>query len=166
MHEAKNWLLHDHRHYEEVLVDCKHLALQGDWQGTEQRFHDLVALLKGHFLMEELVLFPAYEGLVAVPRAPTEHLCNEHNRVRQHLKALAQGVRARETQRFIESWSRLDQLMAVHHEKEEELFLPMAGHALLDKKEEVMARIKRFDWRAAMQPWQGLHSFPPSLTDR
>lgn len=158
-----NWLLHDHRRYEDLIRECEQLAAARDWQATERHLHDLVALLKGHFLMEEAVLFPAYEELVDTPKSPTRHLRTEHDQVRQHLAALSQAMRTQDLEGFLDTFMHLKQVMDVHHEKEEELFLPMAGHALLERRDEVMARLKRIDWKGRMQSWQGAE-FPATGT--
>lgn len=160
-----NWLLHDHRRYEDLLHECERSAVARDWPSTEKRLHDLVALLKGHFLMEEVVLFPAYEELVDTPTSPTRHLRAEHDQVRQHLTALSQAMRTQDLEGFLDAFMRLKQVMDVHHEKEEELFLPMAGHALLERRDEVMARLKRIDWKGRMRPWQGVEQLARPPTD-
>lgn len=160
-----NWLLHDHRRYEDLLSECERLATDRNWQGAEGRLHDLVALLKGHFLMEEIVLFPAYEGLVDTPDSPTQHLRAEHDQIRQHLTALSRAVRSRDLDGFLASFKNLGRVMDIHHEKEEELFLPMAGHALLERRDEVIARLKRIDWRGTMQSWQGVEPHARPLAE-
>ena len=46
---ARNWLWHDHRGYEERLVACARVANAAEWAAAVDRLHDLVSLLKGHF---------------------------------------------------------------------------------------------------------------------
>lgn len=154
MSHSDNWLLHDHRNYEEMLLEFKGVAREQDWQNADKKFHDLVALLKGHFLMEEEVLFPAYEELVRAPEGPTESLRADHVRIRNELRRLGGALGARDPARVSESLRSLDAVMDRHHEKEEEIFLPMAGHALLQSRDQVMERLKRFDWKYAMKSWR------------
>lgn len=155
----ENWLLHDHRRYEDLLYACERSVTARDWSGTEKCLHDLVALLKGHFLMEEVVLFPAYESLIDTPDSPTRHLRAEHDQIRHHLTELSRAVYDRDLEPLLDTFMRLKQLMDVHHEKEEELFLPMAGHALIERRDEVIARLKCIDWKIQMQPWQEVERF-------
>ena len=151
---ARNWLWHDHRDYEELLLACASRADTAEWVAARERLHDLVALLKGHFLMEEEVLFPAYEGLVDAPDEPTRRLRGEHDVMRDLLEQLSEAVGAHERPRVAEVVTQLEALMSQHHEKEEEIFLPMAQHALLARREEVMERLKRSDWKHAMRTWR------------
>ena len=154
MGTTQTWLLHDHRHYEELLLDCKRRLEGEDWLRVREALRDLVALLKGHFLAEEEVLFPAYEGLVDTPACPTQHLREEHNRMRELLRELTKAVEQRDVGCISKAFSDLQHIMEGHHEKEEEIFLPMAGHALLEKREEVMERLKRLDWKGALKNWK------------
>jgi iron-sulfur cluster repair protein YtfE (RIC family) len=151
---ARNWLWHDHRDYEELLLACARGADAAAWAAARERLHDLVSLLKGHFLMEEEVLFPAYEGLVDAPDAPTRKLRREHDQMRDLLEHLSGAVEAQDRPRAAEVVTRLEALMSQHHEKEEEIFLPMAQHALLERREEVMERLKRLDWKHALRAWR------------
>ena len=123
---ARNWLWHDHRDYEELLIACARVANTAEWAAAEERLHDLVSLLKGHFLMEEEVLFPAYEGLVDAPDAPTRKLRREHDLIRGLLEHLSEAVGRQDGPQVADVVSRLEALMGQHHEKEEEICLPMA----------------------------------------
>jgi iron-sulfur cluster repair protein YtfE (RIC family) len=153
MNDSDNWLLHDHRKYEGILAKCRAAFAGQDWKQTEWWFHELLSLLKGHFLMEEQVLFPAYEGLAAAPPGPTRNLRKDHDEIRALLRQLSVSLDAREPGEFSNSLASLEACMGQHHEKEEELFLPMAGHALLEGRERVVAELKRHDWRYAMRSW-------------
>ena len=153
MNDAPNWLLHDHRKYEEILSACKSAAERGDWRRAESEITDLISLLKGHFLMEEQVLFPAYEELIGAPRSPTRNLQRDHDLIRQMIKGLTEAIRGEDDTGFAETITSIEELMSQHHEKEEEVFLPMAGHTLLERREQVMERLKRYDWRGAMKSW-------------
>lgn len=126
----------------------------GDWQRAAKVLRDLIALLKGHFLAEEQVLFPAYENLVHSPECPTENLRGEHDEMRELLRSISLTLQQQRAARLLEEFLRLQQVMHRHHEKEEEIFLPMAGHALLEKREEVMERLKRLDWKGALRTWK------------
>ena len=150
----QNWLWHDHRDYEDILLACARVATAAEWAAAQERLHDLVSLLKGHFLMEEEVLFPAYEGLVDAPDSPTQKLRGEHDLIRDLLGRLSEAVERQDGHQVAEVVSRLEQVMSQHHETEEEIFLPMAQHALLERREEVMERLKRLDWKHSLRAWR------------
>ena len=69
------------------------------------------------------------------------------------MKTLARTVAECAIESFEDALAPLEKVLGEHHEKEEDIFLPMAGHALLEKREEVMDRLKRFDWRSSMKSW-------------
>lgn len=154
MNATHAWLLHDHRHYETLLLECEEAVRAGDWQRAGKMLRDLLALLKGHFLAEEQVLFPAYENLVHSPQCPTHSLRGEHDQMRDLLRSISLAFQQQHAARVLEEFLRLRQIMDRHHEKEEEIFLPMAGHALFEKREEVMERLKRLDWKGALRMWK------------
>ena len=128
---ARNWLWHDHRDYEDLLRACASVAAAAEWAAAEERLQDLVSLLKGHFLVEEEVLFPAFEDLVDVQGAPTRTLCGEHDLIRDLLERLSAAIGKRDGHQVAEIVTRLEEVMSQHHEKEEKIFLPMAQQALL-----------------------------------
>ena len=128
---ARNWLWHDHRDYEDLLRACARVAGAAEWAAAEERLQDLVSLLKGHFLVEEEVLFPAFEDLVDVQGAPTRTLRGEHDLIRDLLERLSAAIGKRDGHQVAEIVTRLEEVMSQHHEKEEEIFLPKAQHALL-----------------------------------
>ena len=162
---ARNWLWHDHRDYEDLLVACADFARVSEWLAAKERFDDLVSLLKGHFLMEEEVLFPAYEALVDAPGTPTGKLRAEHDLIRHLLERLSEAIRTRDGPQVAEVVSRLEEVMSQHHENEEEIFLPMAQHALLARREEVMERLKRQDWKHSLRAWRVRTGVPNSVSD-
>ena len=82
----------DQRDYEDLLVACASVARVCKWVAARERLDDLVSLLKGHFLMEEEVSFPAYEALVDAPGAPTRKLREDHNLIRVSLEGLSEAV--------------------------------------------------------------------------
>jgi hypothetical protein len=43
--------------------------------------------------------------------------------------------------------------MLKHHEKEEEIFLPMASHLLLERRDEIMRKLKAFDSEKGQRDW-------------
>jgi iron-sulfur cluster repair protein YtfE (RIC family) len=154
MNVTHAWLLHDHRHYETLLRECEEAVRAADWSRATNTLGDLIALLKGHFLAEEQVLFPAYENLVHSPASPAKHLRREHDQMRDLLHRISLTLQQQHAEPLLAEFSCLQHIMDQHHEKEEEIFLPMAGHALLEKREEVMERLKRLDWKGALRTWK------------
>ena len=147
MNEETNWLYHDHLDLEDLLDDCSAAAKRGDWPGTTRLYGRLLARLKGHMRIEEEVLFPAYEQMPGAPSEPTASLRNDHDAMVRWCRDLHFGIQGQDAGGFLGALKSLRALLARHDEKEEHLFLPMAGHALLGQREEILSRLKGLDWK-------------------
>lgn len=144
MSESSNWLYHDHRKCEALLSECQEAVEREDWPFAKRLFDELVTHLKLHMLMEEEVLFPAYEEMMDAPRGPTAALRQEHDKIVRLLRDLSTVLKTKRSEHFLESLAPLEAVMSQHHDKEEDIFLPMAGHVLLGKREEISKRLKEF----------------------
>jgi iron-sulfur cluster repair protein YtfE (RIC family) len=147
MNEDSNWLYHDHLDLEDLLNDCRAAAKRREWAVVARLFGQLLSRLKGHMRVEEEVLFPAYEQLPGAPRQPTESLRNDHDAMVRWCRDLHFSVEAQDAAGFVGALELLKTLLARHDEKEEQLFLPMAGHALFGQREEVLRRLGSLDWK-------------------
>ena len=52
MNKDANWLVHDHRKYDEALKDCEFAAGVEDWKTAIKLFNIFVEDLKLHMMME------------------------------------------------------------------------------------------------------------------
>ncbi len=148
-----NWLNHDHLDHELLLQDCQAAAEQEDWKGVKRVFEQLVTGIKVHMLMEEEVLYPAYEAAVNTPHDPTQALRDEHTEIVRLLRDLSHVLKTNDSELFLDSLLPLEKVMMKHHEKEEEIFLPMAGHVLFPQRDEIMRKLESFDLRASGRAW-------------
>jgi DUF438 domain-containing protein len=152
MKKLHNWLLHDHRRYEMLLEECRREVEKKVWSKARDHLDDLVSFLKGHFVMEEQVLFPAYEELTSgLSATSTKLLCHEHDAIRSILKSMHKSLAAGDFLEARQHFHCLVRTMELHHQREEQVFLPLAGHILLIKREEIINRLKRHDWKYAMK---------------
>lgn len=145
MSETSSWLLHDHRRYEAMLGQLEEQAEIEDWSAVRATFDRLRRELALHIDMENRVLYPAYEALPGTPPAPTAALRREHDEIARLLRDAAHVLEHSNSDLFLEALGMLDRALTRHHENEEEFFLPMAGHALLARKQEVLRRLAEFD---------------------
>lgn len=154
MSDSDNWLVHDHSWYEALVLRCQ-LAVAGeDWAAADQDFKDLVARLKTHMAMEECVLYPAYEAASHVPQGPTTALRREHDEIVRLVQDIVRLLKSRDSDHVLDSLTQLEQVMFKHHEKEEDIFLPMASHILTAKREEILAQLDNFDMSKATRRWE------------
>jgi hemerythrin-like domain-containing protein len=153
MNDHANWLQHDHVDYEALLLDCQTAAEEEDWRAVKQLFEELVARVRVHMAMEEEILYPAYEEAMDAPQGPTQALREEHDEIHRLLRDLSRVLVANDSDIFLESLLPLEKVMTKHHEKEEEIFLPMAGHALLAQQDEIKRRLREFDMETSGRDW-------------
>ena len=153
MNEPTDWLHHDHRRYELLLSQCQSAAEAEDWDAVREFFGELVVQLKAHMMMEEEILYPAYEGEAFAPKGPTTTLRREHEEIVRLLRDLSRVLKTENSRQLLESLPLLEVVMEQHHDKEEQVFLPMAGHILLEKREAIMERIKGFDESKIHRNW-------------
>jgi len=144
MTDASYWLVHDHKDYEVALHECRQAVEQEDLRSAKRRFDDLRSHLEGHVEMEEKVLYPAYEAVADAPRGPTETLREQHRELLRLLRDCSDVFATRDPEHISEALDTLDAAMTRHHDMEEEIFLPMAGHTLLGSREEVLAALERY----------------------
>lgn len=145
MSETSSWLVHDHRRYEAMLGQIEERAELEDWSAVRATFERLRREIELHIEMENQVLYPAYETLPATPPEPTAALRREHDEIARLLRDVAHVLDLSSSDLFLEALAALDRAMTQHHKSEEEIFLPMAGHALLARKEDVLRRLAEFD---------------------
>ena len=153
MSKTDNWLVHDHSWYEALMLRSQ-LAVAGeDWAAADRDFMDLVERVKTHMAMEEGVLYPAYEAATDAPQGPTTALRREHDEIVRLVQDTVRLLKSRDAEHVLDSLAKLEQLMFKHHEKEEDIFLPMASHILTAKREEILAQLDSFDTSKTTRKW-------------
>jgi len=127
-----NWLIHEHSLYENLLAQCTEAVEIEDWKTVDLLFKRMVTHLKRHMALEEEVLYPAYEAAAHAPQGPTGALRQEHDHIVRLIMDMARIIKTRDSDYVLESLTHLEKQMIKHHEKEEDLFLPMASQKFHD----------------------------------
>jgi hemerythrin-like domain-containing protein len=153
MNSTDNWLVHEHSLYEDLLSECKDAAEIEDWANVQLIFDQLVTHLKRHVALEEGVLYPAYETAPHAPQGPTTALREEHSTIISLLRDLAAIINTRDSEHMLESLAYLENRMIKHHEKEEDIFLPMASHILNDRRDELLRKLDEFGASNSGRKW-------------
>lgn len=153
MDTADNWLVHEHSLYENLLSRCQDAVEVEDWGVVDRIFRELVDHLKQHMAVEEEVLYTAYESTARAPQGPTRALRDEHDQIVRHFRDMAAVIKTRDSEHVLDGLSLLEYQMIKHHEKEEDLFLPMASHILEDKREEISQKLAEFDMSKSTRKW-------------
>ena len=145
MSSTENWLIHEHSLYEDLLSQCTEAVEIEDWKTADLLFKRMVTHLKQHMALEEEVLYPAYEAASHAPQGPTGALREEHDHIVRLIMDMARVIKTRNSDYVLECLTHLEKQMIKHHEKEEDLFLPMASHILDAKREELSQQLTEFD---------------------
>ena len=153
MDNMDNWLVHEHSLYENLLSRCQDAVEMEDWGAADLVFRKLVEHLKQHMTVEEEVLYPAYEAAAHAPQGPTQALREEHGQIVRHVRDMAMVIKTRDSEHVLDGLSRLEYQMIKHHEKEEDIFLPMASQILDGKREEISRKLADYDASKSSRKW-------------
>ncbi|HHH44935.1 MAG TPA: hemerythrin domain-containing protein [Gammaproteobacteria bacterium] len=153
MNGDDNWLIHEHSLYEDLLSQCTEAVEIEDWKTAGSLFKRLVTHLKRHMAIEDEVLYPAYEASAEAPQGPTGALREEHDRIAQLVTDMARVLETRDSDYVLECMAHLERQMIKHHEKEEDIFLPMASHILDARREEISQQLAEFNVSKIRRKW-------------
>lgn len=153
MNSTDNWLVHEHSLYEDLLTECHDAVENEDWEGVNLIFNQLVMHLKRHITLEEEVLYPAYESAPHAPQGPTGALRDEHATIIRLIQDMVPVIRTRDSEHLLDCLAHLENRMIKHHEKEEDIFLPMASHILQASHDELLLKLREFDASKITGKW-------------
>ncbi len=137
-----NWLNHDHKNFESAVYKCRSASDDANWPLAQQVFDELVTSYRFHVRIEEEVLFPAYEQHPGVPRDPTDSLRADHAQIFRLMDHISRQLGQSPNDSLAEDLSLLYRTLISHHEKEEQIFLPMASQALYSDKDAILENLK------------------------
>jgi iron-sulfur cluster repair protein YtfE (RIC family) len=137
-----NWLNHDHKSFESAVYKCRSACDDANWSFVQQVFAELVENYKLHVRIEEEVLFPAYEQHPGVTAEPTDFLRADHKQIFSLMEHISSQLNQKAYDTVAEDLSFLYRTMIGHHDKEEQIFLPMASEALYSDKNTILEELK------------------------
>jgi hemerythrin-like domain-containing protein len=153
MTNPDNWLVHEHSLYEGLLCQCQDAVEMEDWGTVDRVFNELVTHLKWHMALEEEVLYPAYEASPHAPQGPTAALREEHSAIVRLIRDMGRIINTRDSEHVLSGLTYLEFQMVKHHEKEEDIFLPMASHMLNTSRDELLRKLSEFDASKIKRKW-------------
>lgn len=137
-----NWLHHDHRDFESAVYRCRTACDRAEWRLLQDVFAELVSDYRSHVRIEEEVLLPAYEAHPGASIGPTDSLRADHEQIFHLMDHITQRLAGEARENLAENFSLLYRILTKHHEKEEEIFLPMASEALYSSKNDILADLQ------------------------
>ena len=154
MNKIDNWLTHDHSWQEEILARCQDAVDVEDWSVAKSAFQELISELKRHIMQEEEVVYPAYDAEVKAPNTPTDSLRDDHEKIIAFLKDIRDMIETEDSDHVLDCLGQLEKLMSKHHEKEEDIFLPMASLILTANREEILEKLENYDESRSDRKWK------------
>ena len=152
MNKTSNWLIHDHRKYDEMLTQCEMAAEMADWKDAVRLFNEFTTDLKLHMQMEDEVLYPLFEQKDADPENEMTGLHEEHENIVRLLRDLACVIKNKNIDHFMESLEPLHETMNEHNMHEEAVFLSLGSDSLLTRRDEIMDKLSILQNKAGYKP--------------
>lgn len=154
MSETTNWMVHDHRKFETALENCEIAAGAHEWKEAIRLFNDFTSDLKLHMRMEDEVLYPLLESEAGSSDEDLAELNDEHDRLVRLLNDLAYVIKNRDFDHFEESLEPLKQAMFEHNANEEAVFKRMGSTSLLERRDEILARLNAIGEAEGQRNWE------------
>ncbi len=83
MPNIQEYMTEDHRWCDELFALGEESVSQGNWDGAKQQTSEFISAMEHHFMMEEQVLFPAFEQRSGITEGPTSVMREEHQQMRE-----------------------------------------------------------------------------------
>jgi hemerythrin-like domain-containing protein len=132
------FLGNDHRACDDLFAAAETAAAQGRWDDARELFARFDAAMVRHLVMEEEVLFPAFEARTGMRSGPTEVMRMEHAQMRDLLRDMADAVATQDQGRFLGLSETLNMLMQQHNLKEENMLYPMSDQVLAGERDDLV----------------------------
>jgi hemerythrin-like domain-containing protein len=144
MTTMSGYLADDHRNCDALLRRAVDLVTHAQWP---QACHAITAFhnaLERHMMIEERILFAAFERALGHAVGPTAAMRAEHLRIRAVAQRLADSVQQSDSAVFTKHAEVLLLVLHQHDEKEEGVLYPMIERVLAQRCDEVLAAMQAF----------------------
>ncbi|WP_167089073.1 hemerythrin domain-containing protein [Massilia frigida] len=125
-----SYLEADHVRCDALFANARHAVRVGLWREAGRALATFRHALERHLLIEERIVFPAFENAVGTTSAPTAAMRSEHLRIRGVVQRLANALAERDTEAFLIHADTLGIVLYQHSEKEEGVLYPMIERVL------------------------------------
>lgn len=138
MNTIQSFLTQDHKHCDDLFIETENAVAAGNWDVAYSCFALFRNETEHHFLMEEQVLFPAFEERTGMSSGPTAVMRNEHRQIRMLLQRLSEALCQKDKNMYLGNSETLNIMMQQHNLKEESVLYQMADRVLHAQAEELM----------------------------
>ena len=139
-----NYLTEDHARCDLLLRRTQQFVGTGHWPEARREIAAFHYALERHLLIEERIVFPAFEFALGHAVSPTVTMRAEHLRIRAVAQRLTDAVDAQSAQDFIKHAEALLLTMHLHSEKEEGVLYPMIERVLARRCPDLLGAARAF----------------------
>lgn len=120
----------DHKYCDAAFVRAQDRAAARDWTGLKRDGGTFLREIERHIVIEEELLFPAFEEKTGMTSGPTETMRMEHEQMRGMFAQMRAAIEAKDAQQYLGTAETLHILLQQHNTKEETMMYPMLDQAL------------------------------------
>ena len=139
-----SYLTQDHGRCDALLRQAQQAIGGLDWRQARLDIAAFELALERHLLIEERIIFPAFERAIGSAAAPTAAMRAEHLRIRAVAQRLCSAVGAQDAQAFLNHADALLLVLHQHSEKEEGVLYPMIERVLARSCQDLLAAMRAF----------------------
>lgn len=132
MPSISEFMTQEHRGCDEKFANAEAQVDKEEWGQAGELTRQFLNDMERHFMMEEQVLFPAFEQQTGIIQGPTTIMREEHQQMRQLLMQLQWALDEQQRDEFLDTGETLLIMMQQHNMKEEGMLYPMCDQQLAD----------------------------------
>jgi len=130
MPSISEFMAREHRGCDETFASAEARVDKEDWGQAGELTRTFLNNMERHFMMEEQVLFPAFEQQTGITQGPTTIMREEHQQMRRLLMQLQWALDEKQHDEFLDTCETLLIMMQQHNMKEEGMLYPMCDQQL------------------------------------
>ena len=132
MATISEFMTREHRGCDDLFASAEAQVDKEDWDEAGDLARQFLNEMERHFMMEEQILFPAFEQQTGIVHGPTTIMREEHQQMRQLLMQLQAALDDQQRDDFLDTGETLLIMMQQHNMKEEGMLYPMCDQQLAD----------------------------------
>ena len=144
METLSSYLAADHERCDALMRRLGASISDSQWLRARNEMAAFHEALERHLLIEERVLFAAFEEALGHAVGPTAAMRSEHLRIRAVAQRMSESVKERDGRAFAIHAEVLLLVLHQHSEKEEGVLYPMIERVLGRRCQDVLARMRAF----------------------
>jgi hemerythrin-like domain-containing protein len=144
METISSYLAHDHARCDALFAQAQSALEEGQWPQAARAFACFGDALERHLLVEERIVFPAYEKAIRTASVPASAMRTEHLRIRGIVQRLAYSIEKRQEGEAFDHAGTLRSVLDRHDEIEQRKLYPMVERVLAGRQEAVIASMYEF----------------------